>query len=189
MTKSTILRWCGIAALSLFCLGLAPAQDDDTQSDAQPKKEKKIPKGLKPVAKTIAEMDTFNAKPNLKAKYYIYLISASWCGPCQALMPKIVEAYPDMKKKGVEILLISADNSLDAAQKYAKSHDCQFPAVWQGDPKVKSLPGLTGGPGIPWAVFVDAKGKQIVACVASNGSTGVLKWEDVLFGKKKPKKK
>lgn len=181
-------RWIGIAALALCCL--APAQDDDISADDEPQKttstgkEKKIPKNLKPVASVIAGMDTVNAKPNLKAKYYIYLSSASWCGPCRALMPKIVEIYPAMKKKGVEILLLGADKNVEEVKQYAKSHKCKFPAIWGNDPLVRDLPGLEGGAGIPWAVYVTADGEQLGSVAANNPEKGILQWESIFLGKK-----
>lgn len=188
MIKSVIL-----GALA-FSFGLAVAQDDDSVTDDKPQHisetpNKKIPKNLKAVAKAIAEMEPVNAKANLKAKYYIYLISASWCGPCQALMPMIVEAYPAMKKKGVEILLVGADKNLDDVKKYAKSHNCKFPAVWHGDPLVKALPGITNAAGVPWAIYVNADGEQIVAGVANMGNSSILNWEEILLGKTGKKSK
>ena len=38
-------------------------------------------------------------QPMADAQYYIYIYSASWCGPCKALMPEIVKEYKKMKKK------------------------------------------------------------------------------------------
>ena len=190
MMRSTFLRWCSIAALSLFCLGLAPAQDDDTQSDAEPKKEKKLPKGLKAVGQALAVAPTFNAEPNLKAKYYIYLVSAASNDVCQELLPKVVEAYPAMKKKGVEILLICVDDTKEAAQNNVKKHECPFPAVWWADnPRKEDYPGLTAGLGIPFVAFVTPQGEKIVSGNAISSVSGILAWKDILFGKKKPKKK
>ena len=74
--------------------------------DPAPKAEKKVKKGKKdedsplPAVKAaIQELDFVSGKPSDKAKYYIYLHSASWCGPCKALMPEIVKDYKKMKKK------------------------------------------------------------------------------------------
>lgn len=183
-----MMRLAGALALAA-CTLLPAQQDDEAAPEETPKttsKEKKLPKGLKPVPLAIAEMDTFNAKPDLKAKYYIYLISASWCGPCRALMPKVVEAYPAMKKKKVEVLLISADQSLKEAQEYPKSHNAKFPAIWQNELKKVSLPGMGGGAGIPWAVFVTADGEQLENAAANQC---ILNWEEICYGKKKGPKK
>lgn len=186
MKSKTMFRLIGWAMLAACCL--APAQDSATAEDEPTPqttaKEKKVPKGLKPVAKAIAEMDSFNAEPNYKAKYYIYLESASWCGPCKAEMPHIVKAYPEMKKKKVEILLVGADRSPEAAEKYLKSFNAEFPGVWGGDELVKNLPGYKRASYVPHAVFVDEKGNVI-----EDGNGGLVKnWEAILFKKKKKKK-
>ena len=187
MNRFRICRWIGVAALALCCF--TPAQEVSEPVDDTPQKSsetpKKIPKNLKPVAKAIAAMEPFNAEPDYKAKYYIYLESASWCGPCCNEMPKIVEAYAAMKKKKVEILLVGADRSAEAAERYLKKFNAEFPGVWGDDERVKSLPGYTRSRFLPSATFVDDKGKVI----ATGGGALVEKWEDVLFKKKTSKKK
>ena len=197
MTKKLIHKLFTLS-LALGLMGTSIAQDDDADKDStaviKDKKENSgSKKALKAVPATLSELPVFNAKPDLKAKYYIYLVSASWCGPCQALMPKVVNAYPAMKKKKVELVLLGADGSLEAAKKYVDSHNGKFPAVWKGDLKNTELPGFVGGPGIPWVVFVAPDGKTVHSSVANNPTTGILNWEEILFSKKaatkKPKKK
>lgn len=189
MNFDRMSKWVALA-VALVCCCPAPAQDDGDAADDTPQQTtksdtKKVPKNLKPVAKAIAEMEPFNAEPNYKAKYYIYLESASWCGPCCKEMPKIVEAYPAMKKKKVEILLVGADHTTQAAEAYLKKFKAEFPGVWGGDRRVQSLPGYTRSRFVPAATFVDEKGKVI----ASGGGALVEKWEEVIFKKKGSKKK
>ena len=60
-----------------------------------PKTEKKVKKSDSSAVKAAIEDIEFltDNKPSKKAKYYIYLHSASWCSPCKALMPEIVKEY------------------------------------------------------------------------------------------------
>ena len=196
MIRNFLFRLFGMAALSVLCVSPLSAQDSEDATDEStevtpPKSKKSIPKNLKPVAQAIAEMNTFNAKPDLKAKYYIYIVSASWCGICKHIMPKVAEIYPAMKKKHVELLLVGADGSLEEAKKYAASYNnkAKIPSIWQRDPENKKPPGFVGGPGIPWVVYVSADGETVEASTAVNKEKGILNWEKVLFDKKSGNKK
>lgn len=115
-----------------------------------------------PVLTELKKLKTFNGKPNANAKYFFYLCSASWCGPCQREMPEIVKAHKAMKKDGrCEIILVGYDNSLDEAKGYLKSHKAKFCGVWKDDKHIKDLPGYGPVPGIPYAILVNRAGKVL----------------------------
>lgn len=123
-------------------------------------------------------------RPIKKAKYYVYLHSASWCGPCRNLMPKIVAEYPNMKKKQVEIILVGHDNQAPAAKKYLEHYKAGFPGILASSSTAASLPGYSSPAGIPHATIVTNKGK-----VLYNGhGAGVLNWETICKSNKKKKK-
>ena len=178
-------------ALTL-CLGLvwaAPAQQEDRANDKplqKSDKEGKRPQAKASVGKALKSLDTFNAVPNTKAKFYIYLFSAGWCPSCKAEMPDFVKLYPEMKKKKVEMILIGADHTREAAIKYLESVKAEFPGVHYKSDGVRSLPGLTPPQAmpIPYAILVDDKGR--VLCDGSAGSV-IRNWEKNI--KAKPAKK
>ncbi len=113
------------------------------------------------VAQALAGIPVLNGKtPNTHARYYIYLCSASWCGPCNKGMPKMVETYKEMAAAGlVELILVSFDRSEDDARWFVEHYGATFPCIARasGD----KLPGYTSPRGIPHAIFVDAEGKLI----------------------------
>lgn len=113
------------------------------------------------VAEVLEGLNTFNAEPDTDAEYYVYLESASWCGACRSVMPKIVRAYPDMKEAGIEIILIGADSTPAQAKQYLERYNAEFPGVHNGDAGVKKLPGYTKASGIPTATFVTADGEVL----------------------------
>lgn len=179
----------GIVALASLCF-CVNAQDKGgagntpKQAAKAAAKKARAGKSAKAVAKALAEMEVLHAEPDMNAKYFIYLQSASWCGPCRQEMPKIVAAYPEMKKKGVEIILVGADNTPEAMVKYLESFHAEFGGVHGRDPKVRDLPGFEPAAGIPAANFVDSRGNLIFTGHGSN----VLKWESIFgIGKKKKK--
>ncbi len=119
----------------------------------------------KAVANAMANIQWFNGKPNLKADYYIYLQSASWCGPCRAEMPHIVKAYKAMKRsRRVEMVLLSGDKNLKGAKSYLKEFKAKFPAVMNNAPGVVKLPGANAIPAyFPAAAIVKADGTVVKA--------------------------
>lgn len=126
------------------------------------------------VGDALKQIKTISGKPDTSAICYVYLDSASWCGPCRAEMPKIVKEYKKMKKKGIEIILCSADKTEKDAKNYVKNFKIKFPVIMGSNAK---LPGYQRAGGIPHATFVDAKGNKLES---GHGSIIVSKWREVL---------
>ena len=72
-----------------------------------------------------------NGQVKQKAKIYLCLFSASWCGPCRAEMPRIAKTYAETLKDDPDIELIhfSCDRDDDKAMAWVKEHDVKFPVV------------------------------------------------------------
>ncbi len=116
------------------------------------------------VQKAVAKLNTIQGSVNTKADYYIYLQSASWCGPCQAEMPEIAKEYRSMKAGGkVELILVSWDQTPAKAKAFANQHGASFPIVMNTDPSVRQLPGFNKAKGIPTATIVDKNGEEIIS--------------------------
>lgn len=145
--------------------------------------KKAAAESFKTVPKAIEALEFFNGTPNTKAKYYIYLHSASWCGPCKQIMPKLIEEYEAMKKGKVEIILVGHDQTPEAAEEYIRHYSEEIAGIHYKDPGAQKLPGFTKPNGIPHTTIVDRKGKVLYAGHAS----GALNWKDHC-GKKKKKK-
>lgn len=173
----------------IFAGVMAPAAFAD--EDASPKASKKVKKDKKAADSTlpavraaVKEIKFLSGKPSSKAKYYIYLHSASWCGPCKALMPEIVKDYKKMQKKKVEIILIGHDKTEAAAKDYLKHYDADFPCILYTDPAAQSLPGFTTQfAGIPHATIVDENGN--VLC--DDHGRKALEWKTICKPSKKKK--
>ncbi len=187
---TSFFKWVG-SAVVVAASGVLFAQDDakaeqDGADDAATAVEKTCKSkrasvvARSKVAKELVKLDIFNAEPNWKARYYIYLCSASWCGPCKREMPKIVEKYPEMKKKKVEVVLLGCDKTREAAEKYLKDFNAPFPGIMIDEGR--DLPGFENPAGIPYTVIVTDRGKVIVSGFAR---MIMGDWEDYINKKKK----
>ena len=153
--------------LALGLMAATPAvmaQDTDAPTPAKKaaKGKKEATKEPSVVGKALQEI-TFltDKKPNPDAKYYIYLQSASWCGPCNAEMPTVVKQYKTMGKR-VELILVSHDNSADAAINFMKKYGADFPCILANSGESGKLPAFKFAGGIPNASVVKANGKEII---------------------------
>lgn len=151
-------------------IGISTGGDEAGISmDAGGKKKKKKKSSKKKatvgkVGKAVGKLKTFNGKPSKKALVYVYLQSASWCGPCNQEMPEVASTYREMDKDGrAEIILIGCDQTEDGAKKFLKQYKAKFPGVLSTAANVDKLPGFTPARGIPNAIMVDAEGNVLAS--------------------------
>lgn len=118
-------------------------------------------------------------KPNLKAQYYGFIRSASWCLPCQIFVPQLLKDYGKMKNAKMELILLGQEDE-EVVKRYMKEHDYDIPGVMPAE--LGAVPGLSyENLGFPSMCIVDAEGNFI----ASNGGTNMMKWRDILKEHKK----
>jgi nucleoredoxin len=105
---------------------------------------------------------TLETKP---AKYYVFYYTASWCPPCQAFTPSLVDFYNKQKKGNddFEFVLITSDRDGDAMEGYAKDKKMPWPQLKHSKAdtfKSKFKHGVTG---IPSVIVCDLEGRVITA--------------------------
>lgn len=96
-------------------------------------------------------------------KFYAIYYSASWCGPCRAFTPKLVEWYDQHKpaSPNFELIFVSRDNSQPDMEKYMADDKMKWPALdYRHIDKNQTLTRYAGS-GIPDLVFVDDQGKVL----------------------------
>lgn len=183
--KHRIFLFLTIAA-GIFCAnaGVAAAADAAEPAAVTPgkksKKKKKSEKSQKeaqvgPVGKAMQDAKFFTeVKPNPAATHYFFLESASWCGPCKMVMPKIVEEYPKMREAGVEVILV-ANEPEAAAKQYLEHYKAEFAGMLPVE--AAKIPGYSkdANAGVPSVCLVDAEGKTVT------GGHGrmVLQWRQL----------
>ena len=98
----------------------------------------------------------------LKGKVVLVDFWATWCGPCRAELPNVIEAYKKYHAQGFEIIGVSLDSDrekLDAFLK--KTEGMTWAQYFDGEGWSNKLAVKYGVQGIPFAVLVGADGKII----------------------------
>jgi nucleoredoxin len=100
------------------------------------------------------------ATSTLAGKYLFIYFSASWCGPCQAFTPQLVNWYNDnASKHNAEIVFVSSDRTKDAFDKYFAK--MPWLALPMEAPTRKALGSTFRVEGIPHLVLLSPEGKVI----------------------------
>lgn len=100
------------------------------------------------------------AKPT---KHYVFYYTASWCGPCQAFTPSLVDFYEKNKDESFELVLITSDDSEDDMEGYAVSKKMPWPQIKQSKAQSFKSKFKHGVRGIPAVIVCDLEGKIISA--------------------------
>jgi peroxiredoxin len=121
-----------------------------------------------------------------KGKVVLLDFWATWCGPCVAEIPNVVQAYEKYHEKGFEVLGISLDKE-DSEQKLAaftKKKDMPWPQVYDGKFWQAEVAKLYGINSIPHMLLVDGDTGVILADKTIRGEALAPAIEKALASKK-----
>ena len=95
-------------------------------------------------------------------KYWAFYYSASWCGPCRAFTPSLVDFYKQFKPThpNFELIFVNHDQSEGDMLTYMRDDSMTWPAVRFADID-QAKANRYCGRGIPDLVLVDANGKVL----------------------------
>jgi cytochrome c biogenesis protein CcmG/thiol:disulfide interchange protein DsbE len=92
-----------------------------------------------------------------KGKVLVLNFWATWCPPCRAEIPDFIEAYKDLKAKGLEILGLSVENGPPAKlREWTEKVGINYP-VAVATPQV--VAAYQPGDYVPSTIIVDRKGQ------------------------------
>jgi len=97
---------------------------------------------------------------SLEGKVIGLYFSASWCGPCRAFTPQLVE-FRDRNDDKFEVVFVSSDRSGEDQQAYMKNYDMEWPAIPFDSPLSQELGAKYGIRGIPSLIIIDDQGNLI----------------------------
>ncbi len=95
------------------------------------------------------------------AKYYVFYYTASWCPPCQAFTPTLVDWYKKNKNDNFELVLITSDRDEKAMEGYAAEKKMPWPQLKHSKAKNFKKEFQHGVTGIPSVIVCDLEGKNL----------------------------
>lgn len=93
---------------------------------------------------------------DLRGKIAVINFWATWCGPCKAEMPLLVEASRKWAGKGVALIAASLDENTSDIAEFITKYRIDFP-IWTGATE-KDLENLNLGESLPATAFFDRDG-------------------------------
>lgn len=105
------------------------------------------------------------------SKYYLFYYTASWCGPCQAFTPKLVDFYDKNRPSGndFEVVLVTSDSDEGAMEEYASEKKMSWPHLKLSRAERFKKEFKHPGTGIPNLVLTDLEG-NIIKSSYENGN-------------------
>lgn len=91
-----------------------------------------------------------------KGKIVLLDFWASWCGPCRAGIPKLVEIYAKDRSRGLEIVGINVWDKKDPYLKAVKSLNMSWPTIFDENSESATTYGIVG---VPTYILLSEEGK------------------------------
>lgn len=83
---------------------------------------------------------------------------ATWCGPCIAELPHVLETYEKYHSKGFEVIGISLDREREELETFIKKRKMPWPQYMDGEGEEFELAEKYGVNAIPATFLIDGKG-------------------------------
>jgi thiol-disulfide isomerase/thioredoxin len=112
------------------------------------------------LAKTLAGKET--SLSAYKGKNLLFIIWATWCGPCRKETPYLKAVYKQFPRAKFDILGVSLDETKSALTGYLKKHEMPWPQIYNKDLKEEDgIDLLYNTTNIPLIILIGPDGKII----------------------------
>lgn len=81
---------------------------------------------------------------------------ASWCPPCRAEMPDLIQFYRDHRADGLVFLAVNSEDDANAARPFIQEQAMPFPVLYDPEGTVQRL---FHSKGLPSTFFIDKSGR------------------------------
>jgi thiol-disulfide isomerase/thioredoxin len=115
------------------------------------------------ISGTLLDGKPFDQK-SLAGKVVLVDFWATWCGPCVAEIPNVLEQYEKYHKDGFEVVGISLDQEREALEKFVTEQKLPWPILFEepkGDGWQHPLATFYGISGIPTVILIGRDGNVI----------------------------
>jgi len=112
---------------------------------------------------------------NLRGKVVLVDFWATWCGPCRAEIPEVVDTYKKLHDKGFEVIGISLDQDRDKMVNFAAQNGMTWPQYFDGRGWNNSISSSFGIHSIPTMWLVNKSGYVVTAKGRGNLASNVEK--------------
>lgn len=158
----------------------APA---NTGSDAPPEKKKAVyppaPSAIMQADIKLLDGTTFKLQDK-KGKVMLVNLWATWCIPCVAEMPHIVEMQEKFKDKGFEVIgLDSDDESKEQIEAFAAKQKLNYQLGWADGALMSEFIKITRLQGIPQSILINREG-QLTGIFTGGGPSTVNKLKETV---------
>lgn len=166
-TKLVLFIALSIVFSSLTACTNTQTASNDNNSAANTNTSSEKPKvNYPPVAAAIMQAenrlldDSILKLEDKKGKVILVNLWATWCGPCRAEMPHLVELQEKYKDQGFEIIGLDTDpESKEQIQDFAKEMKLNYTLGWADETLANEMVKITRLNGIPQSILINREGQ------------------------------